>query len=332
MGGDGQPGPGVFAGQPEDPGPEPAHGHAGRLEVQQRDGEPVLDGIAAALLGPPEPVHLHQPQRPVAPGGPLVAFEQGVVLAEGGGHVLDAVGGDEPEVAELVGRLGIDDGYVLLILLEAVQQAPPDVVGGLGRPGGVGMAEHHRLPGLDPLGQRPAVGVGLPDPLGGEARVGGVALRLAVADQVDVVEQGPGRGRRGGDLLVAVVLGEGLLHPEAGPGPQRAVVGRVAGRGGPAPESLQVQGGGRVVGAVGSRGHRRIGLAVGAGGCRRGGCAGLADLFGFGLPAAEPGQVQRGLDPVDRLGAPGVHRGLGHRGPSLCCQGPASAQSGTPAR
>ena len=306
MGGDGQPGPRILAGQPEDPGPEPAHRHARRLEVQQRDGEPVLDRVSPALLGPPEPVHLHQPQRAVAAGGPLVALQQGVVLSEHRGHVLDPVGGDEPEVAELVGGLGIDDGYVLLVLLEAVQQAPADLVSGLGRPGGGGVAEHHRLPGLDPLGQGPAVGVGLPGPLGGEARVGRVTLRLAVADQVDVVEQRPGRGRRGGDLLVAVVLGEGLLHAQAGPGPQRAVVvSRCRVGGVPAAEPLQVQGGGQAVGAVGARGLLRL---------RRGGPAGLArlaGLLGLSLAAAIPGQIQRRLDPVDRLAAAGLG-GVGH--------------------
>ena len=68
VGGHGQSGTGILVRQRVDAGPEPTDAQRRRLEMHQWDGEPVLNGVAATLLGSPEPIHLHQPEGAVAAG------------------------------------------------------------------------------------------------------------------------------------------------------------------------------------------------------------------------------------------------------------------------
>ncbi len=140
--------------------------------MHHRDGQPVLDGIAAALLGAPEAIDLHQPERPVAQRHPLELLEDGVVLPEGRGHIHHPVRSGHAEVAELVAGLGIEHLDVLLEHLDAVECASVDLLDRLAGPVGGGAGKDNRLPGLDPLGQRVAVGAGLPRPQWGDARLG----------------------------------------------------------------------------------------------------------------------------------------------------------------
>jgi hypothetical protein len=120
-------------------------------------------------------------------------------------------GADELEVAELADRFRRDDRDLLLELLETVDETALDVLGGLAGAVRVGVAEHHRLAAADALRHGVAVGVRLPRPLRGEARVGEVALRLPVTDEEHVVHEPGDRLLRRHDLLVAAVLGERSL-------------------------------------------------------------------------------------------------------------------------
>ena len=282
--------------------PEAAHAAGRGLEVEHGDGHPVVDGVGPALLDPPEPVHLDQPHRPVPEGDPLVALHQGVVHAEGAGHVAQAVGGGDLEVAELGHRPGLGHLGVAAPQVEAVEQAPVEVLGRLAGPVGVGADDLDLLAVADALGQVEAAPVGLPAAQGGEAALGRVPLGLAVADDVDLGghPEGPGRG-----------LGDDLLGPgDLGPGPghlQRLAVpdrrGRVGGLrvGPPLPEPAQVQ----RRGAVGLLGG--VGAALGGG--------------RLGPPALVAGQVQ------GRVGPLGPRQGrlrpvrwvLGHLAPSQLC-------------
>ena len=149
----------------EDPGPEPPDHIDGGSKWIIGTAQPGLDRVTAGELRAPEAIDLDEPQGPIAAA--MRSYPRaGVELAEGGGDVLEPVGCDELEVAERVHRGRRDERDVLLEQREPVDEPPMDVLGGLAGAVRGGVAEHDRLAGVDPLGERVAVGVGLPAPCG----------------------------------------------------------------------------------------------------------------------------------------------------------------------
>jgi hypothetical protein len=248
----------------------------GRFEVQHGDGHPVVDGVPAALLGPPEPVHLDQPERAVAQRDPLVALEHCVVLAERLGGVAEPrPRRPDLEVAELLHRQGPLDLGLPAPEHEAVLQASPQVLGGLLRAGGRRADQDHGLPVADPLREVMPPPVRLPGPQGGQPAVHRVPLGLGVTDHVDLEEALLPRLGRGDDLLGPGVVRPGLRRRRpVRPRPQRRRREEPFTRLPARPEPAEVEG-------------RPVVLGL------RGGAPPLA-----GLPLQVPREVQGGVRPL----------------------------------
>ena len=111
---------------------------------------------------------------------------------------------------------GLGDLGLALPLVEPVEHAAVDLLGGLAGPVGVGAHDPDLLTLLERLRQRVPALVGLPPAHRRQARVGGVALGDAVPDDPDLGDELLGRLalRRRDDLLLPrgrrVVAGEAL--------------------------------------------------------------------------------------------------------------------------
>ena len=144
------------------------------------------DGIAPGLLDAPEAVDLHEPRGPTTKTDALVLLQLGVIQPEGLGHVAEAIGGHDLEVAELLVRRDIADRGLATEEDELIEHALADPLGGLARAVGVGARHGDVMSGHHPAGEFLATSMGLPRAQGGKSRLGRVPLRLAVAHEIDV--------------------------------------------------------------------------------------------------------------------------------------------------